>query len=169
MACKNCKWFKVYDFIFPDSTKTIACEKYKKHLGFTNKNGQVKNIRPINECRFNCSSLNKDVVNAAKDEDDSKGRVLMIKGKWAVEVYEAGITSVIFTSKYKEEALQKLEMFKNKKSWITGISYTRRYKKWIAKIYIKKFKYKQVGTFKTFAEAKKALNEEKALIVLDEL
>lgn len=37
MNCKKCTWIKVYDFKFPDGTKTIACEKYNKHLGFTNK------------------------------------------------------------------------------------------------------------------------------------
>lgn len=37
MDCKECIWFKIYDFIFPDGTKTMTCEKYNKHLGFTNK------------------------------------------------------------------------------------------------------------------------------------
>ena len=35
MDCKGCIWFKIYDFIFPDGTKTMTCEKYNKHLGFT--------------------------------------------------------------------------------------------------------------------------------------
>ncbi|MDU2266158.1 MAG: hypothetical protein E6583_07435 [Clostridium sp.] len=53
MDCKECIWFKIYDFIFPDGTKTIACEKYKKHLGFTNKKGQVKGVKAVSECEFN--------------------------------------------------------------------------------------------------------------------
>jgi hypothetical protein len=53
MDCKGCIWFKIYDFIFPDGTKTMTCEKYNKHLGFTSKKGQVKKVKHIDECRGN--------------------------------------------------------------------------------------------------------------------
>lgn len=157
MDCKSCKWLKIYDYKFPDDTKTIGCEKYNKHLGFTNKKGQVKNVKPINECELNRTTINE--MTGIEEDDDSTGRVILFKGRWAVEVDEAEKRNIIFTSKDKAEAIEKLAMFKSKRSWIKGISYTKRYKKWIAKIYLEKFKYKQIGTFKTFYEAKKALKE----------
>lgn len=57
MDCKGCIWFKIYDFIFPDGTKTMTCEKYNKHLGFTSKKGQVKKVKHIDECRGNINTI----------------------------------------------------------------------------------------------------------------
>lgn len=59
--------------------------------------------------------------------------------------------------------MEKLELFRNKKSWITGICYARMYKSWTVKIYIKNKKFKHIGTYKTFFEAKKALREAEIL------
>ena len=41
MTCNECKWVKIYKYKFPDNTNTVACEKYNKHLGFTNNKGRI--------------------------------------------------------------------------------------------------------------------------------
>ena len=40
MECKNCKWIELSKFVFPDGSNSIICNKYRKHLGFTDKNGE---------------------------------------------------------------------------------------------------------------------------------
>lgn len=55
--------------------------------------------------------------------------------------------------------MEKLELFRNKKSWITGICYSRAYKRWTVKIYANK-KFTHIGSYKTFLEAKRALKKE---------
>lgn len=94
MDCKGCIWFKIYDYKFPDDTKTIGCEKYNKHLGFTNKKGQVKNVKPINECELNRTTINE--MTGIEEDDDSTGRVILFKGRWAVEVDEAEKKEILF-------------------------------------------------------------------------
>lgn len=163
MGCKECEFIKVYDFIFPDGTKTIECLKFTKHLGFTNKKGQVKKVNSVAECKLNCKVVEVEpIVNY--DYEDTTSEVLRRGDNYVVEVFENNVKSVIFTSKYEREVKNKLEMFRMKKSWITGITYNRRHKRWVAKIYIGKQKYKQVGTFKSFMEAKRALKEAKIFI-----
>ena len=159
MGCNNCKWFKVYDFTFPDGTKTIACEKYKKHLGFTNKKGQVKTVKAVSECEFNNYHRKEEV----KTENPLTARLVLIRGRWSVEAEENGCVNIIYSSKYKDDAMEKLELFRNRKSWITGICYARMYKSWTVKIYVKNKKFKHIGTYKTFFEAKKALRKEEIL------
>lgn len=155
MDCKSCKWLKIYDYTFEDGTKTIACEKYKKHLGFTNKKGQVKGVKAVIECEFNNYPRKAEV----KTEIPLTGRLVLIKGRWSVEVEENGSVDIIYSSKNKEKAMEKLELFRNKKSWITGICYSRAYKCWTVKIYANK-KFTHIGSYKTFLEAKRALKKE---------
>ena len=71
MDCKECIWFKIYDFIFPDGIKTMTCEKYNKHLGFTNKKGQVVKVKHIAECRGQANTINS-----------SKGETEIITNKY---------------------------------------------------------------------------------------
>ena len=155
MDCKNCKWLKVYDFVFLDGTKTIACEKYKKHLGFTNKKGQVKTVKAVSDCEFNNYPRKAEV----KIEIPLTARLVLIRGRWSVEAEENGSVDIIYSSKNKEKAMEKLELFRNKKSWITGICYSRAYKCWTVKIYANK-KFTHIGSYKTFLEAKRALKKE---------
>lgn len=157
MNCKKCTWIKVYDFKFPDGTKTIACEKYNKHLGFTNKKGQVKGVKAVSECEFN-NYPRKDEV---KIEIPLTARLVLIRGRWSVKAEENGSVDIIYSSKNKEDAMEKLELFRNKKSWITGICYARAYKSWTVKIYTNK-KFVHIGSYKTFLEAKRALKEAKS-------
>lgn len=155
MDCKSCKWLKIYDYTFEDGTKTIACEKHKKHLGFTNKKGQVKGVKAVIECEFNNYPRKAEV----KTEIPLTARLVLIKGRWSVEVEENGSVDIIYSSKNKEKAMEKLELFRNKKSWITGICYSRAYKCWTVKIYANK-KFTHIGSYKTFLEAKRALKKE---------
>lgn len=146
---------KIYDYTFEDGTKTIACEKHKKHLGFTNKKGQVKGVKAVIECEFNNYPRKAEV----KTEIPLTARLVLIKGRWSVEVEENGSVDIIYSSKNKEKAMEKLELFRNKKSWITGICYSRAYKCWTVKIYANK-KFTHIGSYKTFLEAKRALKKE---------
>lgn len=155
MDCKSCKWLKIYDYTFEDGTKTIACEKHKKHLGFTNKKGQVKGVKAVIECEFNNYPRKAEV----KTEIPLTARLVLIKDRWSVEVEENGSVDIIYSSKNKEKAMEKLELFRNKKSWITGICYSRAYKCWTVKIYANK-KFTHIGSYKTFLEAKRALKKE---------
>lgn len=155
MDCKSCKWLKIYDYTFEDGTKTIACEKHKKHLGFTNKKGQVKGVKAVIECEFNNYPRKAEV----KTEIPLTARLVLIKGRWSVEVEENGSVDIIYSSKNKEKAMEKLELFRNKKSWITGICYSCAYKCWTVKIYANK-KFTHIGSYKTFLEAKRALKKE---------
>lgn len=159
MDCKSCKWLKIYDYKFHDGTKTITCEKYNKHLGFTNKKGQVNGVSAISECEFNNYPRKIEV----KKETPLTGRLVFIRNRWNVEVEENGSVNIIYSSKYKHDAMEKLELFRNRKSWITGICYARMYKSWTVKIYVKNKKFKHIGTYKTFFEAKKALREAEIL------
>lgn len=156
MDCKSCKWLKIYDYQFEDGTKTITCEKYNRHLGFTNKKGQVKEVKAVSECEFNNYPRKLEV----KTETPLTARLVLIRGRWSVEAEENGSVDIIYSSKNKEDAMEKLELFRNKKSWITGICYARAYKSWTVKIYIDR-KFKHIGSYKSFLEAKRALKEVK--------
>lgn len=157
MDCKSCKWLKIYDYKFPDGSKTIACEKYNKHLGFTNKKGQVNGVKSVSECEFNNYPRKLEV----KTETPLTARLVLIRGRWSVEAEEDASVDIIYSSKNKEDAMEKLELFRNKKSWITGICYSRAYKSWTVKIYMNK-KFTHIGSYKTFLEAKRALKEVKS-------
>lgn len=155
MTCNECKWVKIYKYKFPDNTNTVACEKYNKHLGFTNNKGQISSINIINECEFN--NYKRELP--AKKEDIFVGQVVLIANRWNVEVEENGITGIIYRTKDKSNAMQKLELFRNKKSWLKGISYSNIDKKWIVKASFKNKKNQYIGSYKTFLEAKRALRE----------
>lgn len=156
MACKSCKWLKIHEYEFPDGTKTITCEKYNRHLAFTDKKGQVREVKAVSECEFNNYPRKLEV----KTETPLTARLVLIKGRWSVEVEENGSVDIIYSSKNKEDAMEKLELFRNKKSWITGICYARAYKSWTVKIYMDR-KFKHIGSYKSFLEAKRALKEVK--------
>lgn len=157
MSCKNCEFIRVYEFIFPDGTKTIECLKFNKHLGFTNEKGQVKKIKPVVECKFNCLRVKENIEVVG----NINGAVLKRGLNWVVEVLEDNVKSVIFTSKVKNEAENKLDMWSRRKSWIKGISYDYKKKRWNVRIYISTGKVKYVGSYRSFMEAKRALREAK--------
>lgn len=154
MDCKKCKWLKIYNYKFPDGTKTMSCEKFKKHLGFTDKKGNFKTVKAIAECELNNAPRKVEV----KEEPLLKGRLIQKNSKWAVEVEEHGITSVIYTSRSYVDALDKLNLFRHRKSWIKGLCYAKKYGRWTVKLWNNKT-LKYIGTYKTFLEAKKALKQ----------
>lgn len=50
--CKDCQWIEISKFVFPDKTKSVACSKCNKFLGFTEANGEIKKINEPFECKY---------------------------------------------------------------------------------------------------------------------
>lgn len=59
MECKECKWIEISNYKFKDKTRSVVCIKYNKFLGFTNKKGQVVEVKQVNECSTNGSIIRK--------------------------------------------------------------------------------------------------------------
>ncbi|MDY4500797.1 MAG: hypothetical protein SPE36_02615 [Lactobacillus johnsonii] len=157
MDCKECIWFKIYDFIFPDGTKTMTCEKYNKHLGFTNKRGQVEKFKRIDECRRNINAIRPTegteiVTNKEGICFDSESK------KYKVKVNDGGIYCFIAATKTKERAEQILKMFKERKSFVKNIIWNKRKQRWVAREYDKNLKrYIHITQSKYFSETLKKL------------
>ena len=160
MDCKSCRWAKIYDYEFPEGTKTIACEKYNKHLGFTNKKGQVVKVKHIAECRGQANTINSSkgeteiITNKAGIYFNEKTK------KYEVKVNDNGKYCNIATTTSKERALQVLEMFKAKKSFVSGIYWETSRGSWVCRVYDKNLKrYVYLKQSKYFTETLKALSE----------
>lgn len=157
MDCKGCIWFKIYDFIFPDGTKTMTCEKYNKHLGFTSKKGQVKKVKHIDECRGNINTIipTKGTESVANKEGvyfDSESK------KYKVKVNDSGIYCFIAATKTEERAEQILKMFKERKSFVKNIIWDKRKQRCVAREYDKNIKrYIYITQSKYFSETLKKL------------
>ena len=113
MDCKECIWFKIYDFIFPDGTKTMTCEKYNKHLGFTNKRGQVEKFKRIDECRRNINAIRP--TEGTEIVTNKEGICFVSESKkYQVNVNDGGIYCFIAATITNERAEQIFKMFKER-------------------------------------------------------
>lgn len=159
MDCKKCIWFKIHEYKFPDGTKTITCEKYNKHLGFTNKRGQVNKIKDIG-----CNKVKDEFSKCEVEPIINQNGVFynMKTTKYDVKVNDHDRYSVIATVDSVKEAKEILELFKVKKSYIPYIFWEKKSKRWLCKVWdSKKKKGIYVAQSKYFAEAIKKLDEYK--------
>lgn len=160
MDCNNCKWLKIYNYKFPDGTKTIACEKYNKHLGFTNKKGEVVRVKHIEECRGKANTIHLS-KSGAEIITDKEGIYFNPKTKkYEVKVNDSGRYCFIAAARTEERAKQILKMFKEKKSFVSNISWITDRQRWVCRVYDKNLKrYIYVIQTKYFSEALEKLNE----------
>lgn len=157
MDCKECKWIGISEFIFPDGSNSLICNKYNKHLGFTNKNGEVIETKFVEECKIRTREIGTIIEEAA--DVNRQAIIVTVSNGWALKVNEHGQESIIFLSKYKSKTIEKMKMFIAKKSWIPGIGYQSSIDRWVCRISKGQKAREYIGSFKTFADAKKALRE----------
>lgn len=150
MDCKNCKWLKIYGYKFPDGTKTIGCEKYNKHLGFTNKKGQVTKTKHLIECKGeDHKAITKEGVYF--DSTINKYKVVINDNGRIVDI--ANVDSL-------DEGKQIISMFKMKLSYFPYIYWRKGRERWVSSIYDEKSN-KQIHLIQTkyYSEALKKVKE----------
>lgn len=157
MECKDCKWIEVSKFVFPDGSNSITCNKYSKHIGFTDKNGEITETKFVDECKLRTKEIGL-IVGKVVDEN-RQAIIVTVSNGWALKVNEHGQESIIYLSKYKNKVIDKMNMFIAKKSWISGIGYWSSIDRWVCRISKGANTREYIGNFKTFADAKKALRE----------
>lgn len=157
MECKECKWIEISNFVFPDGSNSIICNKYNKHLGFTNKNGEITETKFVDECKLRTKEIGA-IIGEAIDLN-RQATIITVSNGWALKVNEHGQESIIYLSKYKSNAIDKMNMFIAKKSWIPGIGYQSSIDRWVCRISKGQKTREYIGSFKSFADAKRALRE----------
>lgn len=157
MECKDCKWIELSKFVFPDGSNSIICNKYRKHIGFTDKNGEITETKFVDECKLRTKEIGSIVGKFA--DENRQAIIVTVSSGWALKVNEHGQESIIYLSKYKSKVIDRMNMFIAKKSWIQGIGYQGSIDRWVCRISKGQKKCEYIGSFKTFADAKKALRE----------
>lgn len=154
MDCKSCKWLKIYDYQFEDGTKTITCEKYNKHLGFTNENGDVTKVKHIMECKGEMK-----IIKSTNELIDKEGVYLdSTTNKYIVVVDDSGKFSIIARVDSLEEGKKIIGMFHSRISYMPNIYWESGRSRWVSKIYDKDLrKYVHVIQTKYYSEAIKKL------------
>lgn len=150
MDCKSCKWLKIYEYKFPDGTKTIGCEKHNKHLGFTNKRGQVTKTKHLIECKGDVRKV-IDKEGVYFDSTINKYKVIVNDNGRIVDIAEVDS---------RNEGHQILNMFRLKVSYVPHIYWLKAEKSWLSKVYDKTSKrYIHLIQTKYYSEALKKLKE----------
>ena len=160
MGCINCKWFLINRYVFEDGTRTCECTKHNRFLGFTDKNGAVKELKRIDYCP------NTILNNPGNNEEDEKRNLpkdihYSPKSKtYFVTAYNGEKVIRLGTFNTLEKAIKIKEMYRDKKSWIRGVSWDKTNNVWIAQFWDKvKKKPIRVGQYKDIKEAARKLEE----------
>lgn len=132
MECKECKWIELSKFVFPDGSNSIICNKYRKHLGFTDKNGEITETKFVDECKLRAKEIGSIVGKFA--DENRQAIIVTVSSGWALKVNEHGQESIIYLSKYKSKVIDRMNMFIAKKSWIPGIGYQASIDRWVCRI-----------------------------------
>lgn len=117
IKCKGCKFLEVSSYIFEDGTKSLACDKYKKFLGFTDTNFNFTKVNGVDMCEHNPKvvTISKSKKKIESQKSGVHGIYWLKKSqKWQVKYYDSTTRKCINIGCYADldEAKEVLEAYK---------------------------------------------------------